>query len=65
MATTEAERLRLNRQYFEEGCLCILEAKTISPCKPDTPDEEAVAFYESNCTCSRTYIPKRTGRGPN
>lgn len=32
MATTEAERLRLNRQFFEEGCLCILEAKTISPC---------------------------------
>lgn len=53
----EQERLRLNREYFEEGCACIHRAKTLQPCPTNMPDSEAVAFYEKNCNCSRNYVP--------
>ncbi|HBN9243703.1 TPA: hypothetical protein NQI75_005353 [Pseudomonas aeruginosa] len=53
----EQERLRLNREYFEEGCGCIHKAKTLQPCPTNMPDSEAVAFYEQNCKCSRNYVP--------
>lgn len=52
----EQERLRLNREYFEEGCACIHRAKTLQPCPTNMPDSEAVAFYEQRCKCSRNYI---------
>lgn len=53
----ELERLRLNREYFEEGCACIHKAKTLQPCPTNMPDSEAVTFYEQHCKCSRNYVP--------
>nr|EIU2716228.1 hypothetical protein [Pseudomonas aeruginosa]EIU2863047.1 hypothetical protein [Pseudomonas aeruginosa] len=51
------ERLKLNREYFEEGCACIHSSKTLQLCPTNMPDSEAVAFYEQNCKCSRNYVP--------
>ncbi len=56
LAQCELERLKLNREYFEDGCLCILTAKTMQLCDSSMPDGEAVAFYERNCKCSRNYF---------
>lgn len=53
----EQERLKLNREYFEDGCLCIHTSKTLQPCPTNMADAEAVAFYEQNCKCSRNYVP--------
>ena len=53
----EKERLHLNRQYFEDGCLCIHTLKTLQACPTNMPDADAVTFYEQNCKCSRNYIP--------
>ena len=53
----ERERLKLNRKYFEDGCLCIHTSKTMQPCPTNMADAEAVAFYEQNCKCSRNYVP--------
>ncbi len=52
----EQERLRLNREYFEEGCACILKNKTLQPCPTNMPDLKAVEFYEKHCSCSRNYV---------
>lgn len=52
----EQERLKINREYFEDGCACIHVAKTMQPCPTKKPDAEAVAFYERNCKCSRNYV---------
>lgn len=52
----ENERLKMNREYFENGCLCILKAKTLQVCPSNMADTEAVAFYEQNCKCSRNYV---------
>lgn len=39
------------RDYFERGCLCIIDA-TIQ--KQDTSnDKDAVDYYWDNCKCSR------------
>lgn len=53
----EEERLKLNRKYFEDGCLCIHTSKILQPCPTNMADAEAVAFYEQNCKCSRNYVP--------
>lgn len=51
----EQRRLSLNRAYFEEGCACIHRAKTLQPCPTNMSDQDAVAFYEQHCTCTRNY----------
>lgn len=58
----EQDRLKLTRDYFETGCACIHEAKTLQPCPTNMADAEAVAFYELNCICSRNY--QHFGRKP-
>jgi hypothetical protein len=50
----ERERLRKNREYFEDGCLCI-KNKKIELKGKDTSDLDAVLYYENNCNCSRNY----------
>ena len=52
----EQERLKFNREYFEDGCSCIHTAKALQPCPTNMADSEAVAFYEKNCKCSRNYV---------
>lgn len=52
----ERERLKSNRKYFEDGCSCIHTSKTLQPCPTTMADDEAVAFYEQNCKCSRNYL---------
>lgn len=52
----EQNRLSLNRAYFEEGCACIHETKTLQPCPTNMSDQDAVAFYERHCTCTRNYL---------
>ncbi len=52
----EEQRLSQNREYFESGCACIHREKTMELCPTNTPDTEAVAFYEQNCKCSRNYV---------
>lgn len=54
----EADRLKWNRSYFEEGCACINVTKVLQPCRTSMPDAEAVEFYERNCSCTRNYIPR-------
>lgn len=49
-----AEALKLNREYFEVGCLCIRDKKIVKQPENIT-DLEAVKFYENNCKCSRNY----------
>lgn len=53
---TATERLAFTRAYFEDGCACILQAKSLQACPTNMPDAEAVAFYEKNCRCSRNYF---------
>lgn len=50
------ENLKLNRAYFEDGCHCILVARTIQPCPTNMPDNQAVEFYERSCKCTRNYL---------
>lgn len=52
----EQERLKLNREFFEDGCMCIHTSKTLQPCPTNMGDAEAVAFYERKCKCSRNYV---------
>lgn len=52
----ERDRLKFNREYFEDGCSCIHTAKTLRPCPANMSDAEAVAFYEQNGRCSRNYV---------
>jgi hypothetical protein len=40
----------MSREYFDEGCLCVLSGK-IETAK--TNDDNALQFYLDNCTCSR------------
>lgn len=40
------------RDYFEDGCLCILRNATIAMDKSES-DEAAVARYMAECVCSR------------
>jgi len=51
----EAARLKWNRSYFENGCLCIATGD-LKVAHPDIPDEAAVAAYEASCRCSRNYV---------
>lgn len=55
---TEDERLKMNREYFEDGCACIHTTKTLQVCPTNMADSEAVAFYEQNCKCSRNYVQR-------
>lgn len=41
------------REYWEEGCLCVLN-KDIE-ISPDEPDDVACLFYTMWCGCSRHY----------
>ncbi|MDG1580803.1 hypothetical protein [Pseudomonas sp. GOM6] len=45
----------LRRKYFESGCLCIHQAKTLQLAPADWTDLQATAYYEKNCRCSRNY----------
>lgn len=56
MDEAERERLRQTRDYFESGCACLNTTKTLQPCPTNMPDQEAVAFYEKHCKCSRNYF---------
>lgn len=56
---TEAQHLRANRKYFEDGCACIHVKKTLQPCPGNMSDEAAVAFYEQHCKCSRNYVQQK------
>jgi hypothetical protein len=49
-----SETLKLNREFFEIGCLCIRDNKIIKQPKK-TSDKKAVEYYEINCKCSRNY----------
>ena len=51
----EQDRLKLTRDYFEDGCSCIFTSKTLQPCPTNMADADAVAFYELNCKCTRNY----------
>lgn len=44
-----------NREYFEQGCLCISEGK-IKKLSSSTQDWDAVSYYGKACKCSRNYI---------
>jgi hypothetical protein len=48
------EAIRLNREYFEVGCLCIRDKKIVKQ-PENVTDLNAVKFYENNCKCSRNY----------
>ena len=39
------------REYFENGCMCILTEK-MEKCK-NLDDDKAVSYYLKNCHCSR------------
>lgn len=54
----EQNRLKLNREYFEEGCSCINTTKNMQACPTNMDDEKAVEFYEKNCKCTRNYISR-------
>jgi hypothetical protein len=45
----------LSREYFERGCLCILQG-TLERLSPEVDDEVAKTFYENHCACSRNYM---------
>ena len=51
------ERLKASREYFEVGCLCILNGD-IDKKPTNYSDELAVNYYEANCNCSRNYIER-------
>ena len=54
-----AENRKSAREYFEKGCLCIINNKIDK--QPDTvADNKAATYYENNCTCSRNYRPLET-----
>lgn len=55
MANSESKRAKLNRNYFESGCYCII-TKKIKKLAPEVSDQNAIAYYESACTCNRNYI---------
>ena len=52
----ESKRLKEVRAYFENGCACIHLTKILQPCPANMPDNEAVAFYEQHCKCTRNYV---------
>ena len=54
MTHTEQERIRFTRQYFEDGCLCLLRG-AIDKAGLEMSDRDAVRYYSSNCQCSRNY----------
>lgn len=41
------------REYFEEGCLCVLHGDISVP--KEEPDDVAALFYVMWCGCSRHY----------
>lgn len=51
----EADQLKQNRAYFDGGCACIHQSKTLQLCRSNITDNQAVEFYEQNCRCSRNY----------
>jgi len=52
MQSEEAERLKWLRDYFEEGCLCILSG-AIKALPSSSSDRDAAAYYLDHCRCSR------------
>lgn len=54
----ETERLRFNREYFENGCACLLRDKLFDKVGEECTDKAAVMYYEQSCVCSRNYIDK-------
>ncbi len=51
MGHTDEDRIKMAKDYFETGCLCILNGDL----KKHGGGQEAVEFYEANCKCSRNY----------
>ena len=59
MNIKELKRLQWNREYFENGCLCISKGELPKlPCQ--IANKFAVSFYENNCCCSRNYVTSET-----
>lgn len=52
----ETDRFKLNRAYFEDGCACIHQSKTLQLCPTNMTDAQSVEFYEQHCKCSRNYV---------
>lgn len=50
----ERVRIKNNRKYFEDGCLCIRD-KTIELKDEGVPDMDALIYYKYACKCSRNY----------
>ncbi len=52
---TELKRLQWNRNYFEEGCLCIRDGE-LKKLPSNINNAFAIEHYERNCKCSRNYV---------
>ncbi len=48
----KASDMKNGRQYFEIGCLCLLNGE-FDKCDAAMTDKNAVAFYMEKCKCSR------------
>jgi hypothetical protein len=59
--TSEVSAARQRRDYFEQGCLCVLRG-TLKAAPVEMDDAESVTFYERNCLCSRNYLELQGGR---
>lgn len=57
MEYTEEERVKLLRDYFEMGCLCIINGEL--KISPNESNEAAVSKYYKECKCSRHPEYKR------
>lgn len=55
---TESERLKFCRDYFEDGCSCLIIDKLFDKVGEEYSDLVATQFYEDNCVCSRNYADK-------
>jgi len=51
----ERARIKKNRKYFEDGCLCIRDKK-IKLKDENVPDMDALIYYKHSCRCSRDNV---------
>lgn len=54
-SNAEADRLKANRLYFEDGCICIASGR-LPKYGASVSDRMAVYRYEQLCKCSRNYV---------
>lgn len=59
MDIKELKRLQWNRDYFEDGCSCILRGE-IPKLPSEVANKFAISFYEDNCHCYRNYVTSET-----